>query len=78
MPIYIFHLCRRSGVSFTFETRVLANDSESFTCAGLLLDEHLSCDHVDVFEGDRPVVARHRLQPVIRPIDDAPAAAHAH
>lgn len=76
MPIYTFHLCDQQGRSPSFEAFDLAHDAEAFAKAGDLLNQHLSCDHVDVRQGERPVVARHRDQPVIRPVRE-PEAAHA-
>ena len=74
MPMYIFHLCSRDGGSPAFESFELANDAETFAKAGVLLAEHPSCDHIEVWEGDRPVVARHRDQPIIRPVPQDVAA----
>ena len=74
MPMYIFHLCNRDGVSPAFESFELENDAATFAKAGDLLAEHRSCDHVEIFEGDRPVVARHRDQPIIRPVAEGAIA----
>lgn len=70
MPIYTFHLCNRHGLSSSFEAFDLPHDAAAFAKAGDLLDQHLTCDHVDVRQGERPVVARHRDQPIIRPVYD--------
>jgi hypothetical protein len=75
MPLYTFHLRRLDGEPITFEAWELMCDGETFAKASKLLDEHLSCDHVDVWYADRPVVALHREQPVIRPIEPAALAA---
>ena len=76
MPMYTFHLRTLGEAPVGFEAIELAHDAASFAKAGDLLDEHLSCDHVEVWDGDRPVVARHREQPIIRPVEEAvvPAA----
>jgi hypothetical protein len=71
MPLYTFHLCKPDGIAVTFQAITLRSDGETFAKAGELLDDHLSCDHVEVWDGDRAVVARYRFQPVIRPIDEA-------
>lgn len=74
MPIYTFHFCDRDGLSASFEAFDLDLDATAFAKAGELLEQHLSCDHVDVRQGERPVVARHREQPIIRPVDEAQEA----
>jgi hypothetical protein len=71
--MYTFHLRRLQGGPTGLEAHQLQNDGESFAKAGAILDEHLSCDHVDVWAGDRPVLSRHRLQPVIQPIGEVAA-----
>ncbi|HEX5263735.1 MAG TPA: hypothetical protein VFW13_09420 [Phenylobacterium sp.] len=69
MPIYIFHLRRPNEAPTGLEVVTLATDADAFRKAGELLNEHASCEHVEVWEGERPVVSRHREQPVIRPVD---------
>ena len=71
MPMYTFHLRRPNEAPAGFESFDAASDAEAFQAAGYLLDDHLSCDHVEVWDGDRAVVARHREQPIIRPVEDA-------
>ena len=71
MPMYTFHLCNLGGYSPSFEAFELPSDGRCFAKAGELLDEHISCDHVEVWSGTRAVLSRHRFQPVIRPINDA-------
>jgi hypothetical protein len=75
MPLYTFHLRRLDGEPITFETCELRCDGETFAKASKLLNEHLSCDHVDVWYADHPILALHREQPVIRPIEGAILAA---
>ena len=70
MPMYSFHLCSPDGHSASFEAVELENDAATFAKAGELLAQHLSCDHVEVWQGERGVVARHREQPIIRPVDE--------
>lgn len=70
MPMYTFYLRKLLGGSTSLAALELSHDGESFTTAGSLLDEHLSCDHVDVWAGERAVFARHRMQPIIRPVDE--------
>ncbi len=68
MPMYTFHFCNLQGVSSAFEAREADHDAAAFAMAGDLLEEHQSCDHVDVRESDRPVIARYREQPIIRAV----------
>ncbi|WP_293679113.1 hypothetical protein [uncultured Phenylobacterium sp.] len=75
MALYTFHLCDEHGFSGCFETRELPYDSAAYPMAGELLNQHLSADHVEVWEGERPVLSRHREGPVIRPVnEDRPPA----
>lgn len=73
MPMYTFYLRKLLGGSTGFAALELIDDGESFTTAGDLLDEHLSCDHVDVWAGERAVFARHRMQPILRPVEEGRA-----
>jgi hypothetical protein len=68
MAIYRFHLCRPDGIATSFEVCELADDKQLLGKAGQLLEEHMSCDYVEVWRGERPVLARYRFQPVIRPV----------
>lgn len=69
MPMYTFYVWRADGVTDMFEAFEVPNDSAAYARAGQLLTEHESCDYIDVFEDERPVVARHREPPIIRPIE---------
>ena len=73
MPVYTFHIYSEDGHSPSFEAFEafeLDNDAATFAKAGDLLAQHLSCDHIEVWQGERGVVARHREQPIIRPVDE--------
>jgi hypothetical protein len=70
MPLYTFHLCRLDGLSASFSVHDLAQDGATLARAAELLEEHLSCDHVDVWDGDRPVLGFHRFQPALRPVSE--------
>jgi hypothetical protein len=72
MPMYTFYLRKLLGGSTGLAAFQLLHDGASFAKAGELLDEHYGCDHVDIWAGDRAVLARHREQPIIRPVDEAP------
>lgn len=69
MPVYTFHLFSPTGVAMTLDLAELPHDGATFARCGDLLIEHLSCDYVEVWEGERAVVARHRHQPIIRPLE---------
>jgi len=73
MPIYTFHLRRSDEVATGLDVLDLDHDATAFQKAGELLEDHLSCDHVEVWEGERPLVSRHREQPIIRPVQSDPA-----
>jgi hypothetical protein len=68
MAVYVFQLCNVRGEAPSFEAHELAQDSQTYLKAGQLLREHPSCDHVEVWDGDRGVLARHRQEPSLRPI----------
>ena len=72
MAMYTFHLFREGGAGTMLDALDLPDDGAGFARAGELLAEHMSCDRVEVWQGDRQVVARYRHQPIIRPMD-APA-----
>lgn len=75
MPMYIFHLRASDDGPTGLRAFDLAHDAEAFRKAGDLLDDHQSCDHVEVWDGERPVVARYREQPIIRPVEEHPGLA---
>lgn len=68
MAMYTFHICRADGGSPSFEAFDLPGDREVFTRAEAMLDQHPTCDHVEVWQDERAVLALHRDQPVFRPI----------
>jgi len=68
MPMYTFHLCNAEGGAPSFEAFELSGDHDIFARAEALMGQHLSCDHVEVWQGERAVLALHRSQPVVRPI----------
>lgn len=68
MPMYTFYLRRPDSGPTGLDACEFDHDGETFARAGQLLQAHPSCDHVEVWEGERPVVSRHRRQPMIRPV----------
>lgn len=75
MPVYTFNLISLDKAPVTLELLGLPDDMAAFAKAGNLLDEHQGCYEVEVWAGERAVVARGRDQPIIRPLrsggDDA-------
>ena len=60
MAIYTFYLCNPDGSSTSFEAFELGGDKSAPERALKLLGEHPSCAYVAVWEGDRPILERHR------------------
>jgi hypothetical protein len=69
MPMYTFHLRKHGGAPLVFDAVELAHDSATFAKAGEFLADHPSCGHIEVWDGDRPVLSRHREQPIIRGVE---------
>jgi hypothetical protein len=68
MAMYTFQMRTLDREPLSLALGEFANDGETFAEAGRMLDEHITCDHVEVWAGDRAVVARYREQPIIRPV----------
>lgn len=66
MTLYVFHICDEAGFSKSMEARELADDAEAVVIAGAVLVEHLSAHHVEIWDDDRPILARHREAPFER------------
>lgn len=62
MAIYTFYLCKRDGRSISFEAFELGGDKSAPERALKLLGEHPSCAYVAVWQGDRPIMERHRTE----------------
>lgn len=60
MAIYTFYLCSGDGAANSFEAYELGSDTYAPDRALKLLAEHPSCAYVAVWEGDRPLLERHR------------------
>jgi hypothetical protein len=69
MAVYTFYLCRGDGASTSFEAFELGGDEQAPGRALKLLAEHPSCAYVAVWEGDRPLLERHRPSPVGQCLD---------
>jgi hypothetical protein len=68
LPLYTFFLRTRTGASTTFETYELETDGAAFEQADVILARHDTADHVEVWDQDRAVVARHCEHPIIPPV----------
>jgi hypothetical protein len=71
MPIYTFYLCNPDGSAISFETFELTSDRAAGPMATRMLMQHLSCAYVVAWEDQRPVLARYREEPAIRPLANA-------
>lgn len=67
MAMYTFYLCSPDGASASFEAFELAGDDKAPERALKLLGEHPGCAYVAVWEGDRPLMQRHRSKVFGRP-----------
>lgn len=69
MPLYTFHLFDASGTPVTLDAKAFPDDGAAFDYTERMLDRHGSCHHVDIWCDDRSVAARHRDQPILRPVE---------
>jgi hypothetical protein len=69
MAIYTFYLCSGDGASTSFEAFDLGGDEYAPERALQMLAEHPSCAYVAVWQGDRPLLERHRSTAVGRSLD---------
>jgi len=67
MAMYTFYLCNQDGGATSFEAFELASDEKAAERALKLLDEHPGCAYVAVWDGDRPLLERHRTVVFNRP-----------
>ena len=68
MPAYIFRLFNCQGDAPTFEIHEAAHDGLTYLRASQLLRQYAGCDHVEVWDHDRPVLSRHREEPLVRAV----------
>lgn len=76
MAVYTFNLFRAGSTALSVDFAELPNDAAAFGRAGELLVEHQNSAFVEVWDSERPVVSRHREQPIIRPVEAAPHVEH--
>lgn len=55
MPIYAFYPMRADGASLTFELLEFASEPDALKHARAVGRDHESCEHVEVWDGDRMV-----------------------
>lgn len=68
MVLYVFHICRADGSSPTFEAFDLDSEEAVIRRANSLLQQHLSCDHVDAWRDDEFILRLDRkAQPAAPP-----------
>jgi PAS domain S-box-containing protein len=60
LPLFTFYCCKEDGAATTFEARELASKYLAHVHAQNLLEEHKSCSHVTVFDGDVEVLTARR------------------
>jgi hypothetical protein len=63
MAIYTFYLCNLGGGAASFEAFDLGSDEDAPARALKMLAEHPNCTYVAVWDGERPVLERHRERP---------------
>jgi len=71
--MYTFYCCRPDGDAPSFEAHELASDEAAAREAARLIEQHASCSHVIVFEGEREVATHHRAG--APPLPSEPSAA---
>ena len=70
MVMYTFYLCNLGGGAASFEAFDLGSDKDAPARALKMLGDHPNCTYVAVWDGDRPVLERHRARrspPEVRP-----------
>jgi hypothetical protein len=60
MTQYSFYLCERDGSSTAVEAHDLATDAEVAERALEVLAQHPKSAYVAAWDGERPILARHR------------------
>jgi hypothetical protein len=60
MSLYTLYPCKADGVSASFEVFEFSSDADLNARAEQILIAHPSCAYVNVWQGDRKVLAVHR------------------
>jgi hypothetical protein len=64
LSIYTFYCRRPDGAAASFEVYDLDSDLAAAVQATVLLEQHMSASHIDVYDKDRLVLTRSRNVPV--------------
>jgi hypothetical protein len=65
VPIYTFYCCTPDGAAPSFEAYDLQDDQAAYAQAGIVLEQHASASHIDVYDKDRAVLTFHRIPPPV-------------
>jgi hypothetical protein len=61
LSIYTFYFRKPGGGAPSFEAYDLEDDQAAAAQAQVLLEQHMSASHIDVFDHDRAVLSRSRV-----------------
>lgn len=64
--LYAFHRYTSAGAGVGLDMVELASDEAALAYAFQVLQSHSSCDYVVVWDGDRRVLTRHRVDPSLQ------------
>lgn len=70
MALYTLYPCKADGTSETFVCFELEDDAEARVRALHPLDQHPTASQVVVWDGERKVAVRSRVQPDLRLVSD--------
>lgn len=62
MPIYTFYCCTPDGAAPSFEAYDLKDDRAAHAQAAIVLEQHASASHIDVYDKDRAVLTYRRIR----------------
>ena len=57
LTLYTFFLCRDDGSAHAFEAHEMRDDAAALALAAAILADHASAAYVNVYDGDRQVLA---------------------
>jgi hypothetical protein len=60
LSIYTFYCRRPDAAAASFEAYDLEGDEAAAQQAAVLLEQHMSASHIEVYDHDRPVLTRSR------------------
>jgi hypothetical protein len=62
VPIYTFYCCTPDGAAPSFEAYDLPDDQAARAQAAVVLRQHASASHIDVYDKDRAVLTCRRVR----------------